>query len=228
MKDIKEKLVQASKAYSDQIVLRAAINAIPQIGGSLDILLSSSGQNFVIKRIEEFVSELSHQIEQLDTSKINYDFFEKEEFYDLIIKAFNSASRTRQSEKLQLYAKIVKGALIEGAEYEEDDPELYLKIIEELSVKELRVAKFLYEIKTLNSTELEEVSKRNGENLNNDAALLSNLYPEFDEDDLISVFVRLERTGLIKEMVGNYFGYAGGLYDITPLFKKLLNFIEKI
>lgn len=33
MKDIKEKLVQVSKAYSDQIVLRAAINAIPQNGG---------------------------------------------------------------------------------------------------------------------------------------------------------------------------------------------------
>lgn len=117
---------------------------------------------------------------------------------------------------------------MEGKEYEKDDPEMYLRIIEELSVKELRVAKILYELKTFNSTELEEVSKRNAENLKNDAALLSYFYPEFDEDDLISIFVRLERTGLIKEMIGNYFGYAGGLYDINPLFKKLLNFIEEI
>jgi len=229
MDDIKNKLVQASKVYADQTIVRAAINAIPFVGGSLDILLSSSGQNFVIRRIETFISELNNQIGQLDKSKINHDFLEKEEGFDLIIKAFNSASRTRQNEKLKLYAKIIKGALTEGKEFQEEDPELYLQIIEELSVKELRVAKCLYELKEIKKINPEEDNPNgNQDGMTNDAWWLSKKYPEFDKDELVSIFVRLERTGLIKELVGSFIGYGGGQYLINPLFRKFIDYIGEI
>lgn len=224
MNDIKNKLVQVSKIYADQTIIRASINAIPFVGGSLDILLSSSGQNFVIKRIETFISELNNQIEQLDKSKINHTFLEKEEGFDLIIKAFNSASRTRHNEKLKLYAKIIKGALTEGKEFQEEDPELYLEIIEELSVKEIRVAKCLYELKEIEKENI----KDNQDGFGNDALWLSKKYPEFDKDELTSIFVRIERTGLIKELVGSYLDYGGGMYLINPLFRKFIDYIEKI
>lgn len=228
MDDIKNKLIQASKVYGDQIIIRAAINAIPYVGGSLDILLSSSGQNFVIKRIESFISELNNQIEQLEKSKINYTFFEKEEGFDLVVKALNSASRTRQNEKLKLYAKIIKGAITEGKEFQEGDPELYLQIIEELSVKEIRVAKILFELKEIEKENAESNNTNNNEDDQNDALWLSSKYPEFDKDELISIFVRLERTGLIKELVGSFIGYGGGVYLINPLFRKFVNYIENI
>lgn len=222
--DIKNKFVQISKVYADQTLIRSLINLIPNVGGSLDLLLSSSGQGFVIRRIEKFISELNEQIGELTESKINRDFLEKEEGFDLIVKAFNCASRTRQNEKLKLYAKIIKSALTEGKEYQEEEPELYLKIIEELSVKELRVAKCLYELKEVKK---ENLNKNYG-NFNNDALWLSSKYPEFDRDELVSVFVRLERTGLIKELVGNYFDYEGGQYLINPLFKKFIDYIGEI
>lgn len=221
MDNIKSKLVQISKGYADQTMIRAAINLIPAVGGSLDLLLSSSGQNFVIRRIEKLISELSEQIGELNESKINHAFFEKEEGFDLVIKVFTSASRTRQNEKLKLYAKIIKGALTEGKEYQEEEPELYLQIVEELSVKELRVAKCLYELKETKSKDSENIN-------NNDALWLSNKYPEFDKDELVSILVRLERTGLIKELVGNYFDYDGGQYLINPLFKKFIDYIGEI
>jgi hypothetical protein len=229
MDNLKDKLVQASKVYADQTVVRAAINAIPYVGGSLDILLSSSGQNFVIRRIETFISELNDQLGQLDKSKVNHDFLQTEEGFDLVVKAFNSASRTRQNEKLKLYAKIIKGALTEGKEYQEDDPELYLQIIEELSVNELRVAKCLYELKEVKKKNPEQ-DNPNGkqDGMTNDAWWLSKQYPEFDKDELVSIFVRLERTGLIKELVGSFLGYGGGQYLINPLFKKFIDFIGEI
>jgi hypothetical protein len=224
MEDIKNKLVQISKGYTDQTVIRTLINLIPHIGGSLDLLLSSSGQNFVIRRIEKLISELNEQIGELNKSKINHDFLETEEGFDLMIKAFNSASRTRQNEKLKLYAKIIKGALTEGKEYQEDEPELYLQIIEELSVKEIRVAKCLYELRQV---ETENINL-NSEHINNDASLLSLKYSEFNKDELVSIFVRLERTGLIKEQVGNIFDYDGGHYLINPLFRKFTDYIGEI
>ncbi len=224
MNELKDKLVLASKVYGDQILLRAAINAIPTIGGPIDILLSFSGQNFVIKRIETFIKELNEQVSQLTEDKINKDFLTTEQGFDLIVKAFNSASRTRQQEKLRLYSKIVKGTLIEGKEFEEDEPEMFLRVIEELTVKELKIARCLYELK-----ETKEQNENDGIDCGeNDADWLSNKYKEFDKDELISIFIRLERTGLIRELVGMYMGYMGGRYLINPLFKKFMTFIDEI
>lgn len=59
----------------------------------------------------------------------------------------------------------------------------------------------------------------------NDAWWLSKKYPEFDKDELLSILVRIERTGLIKELVGSFIGYGGGQYLINPLFRDFMNFI---
>lgn len=225
MDELKDKLVQASKVYGDQILVRAGINVIPFVGGSLDILLSSSGQNFVIKRIETFINELNEQVSQLTNDKINKDFLTTEQGFDLIVKAFSSASRTRQQEKLKMYARIVRGTLTEGKDFAEDEPEMFLRIIEELTVKEFRVARCLYKLKETKDQQGVDDGIDRG---NNDADWLSNKHREFDKEELISIFVRLERTGLIRELVGMYLGYMGGRYLINPLFTKFMTFIDEI
>jgi hypothetical protein len=45
--------------------------------------------------------------------------------------------------------------------------------------------------------------------MTNDAWGLSKHYPEFDKDELISIFVRLERTGIVKKLVGSFIWYGG-------------------
>ena len=228
MDELKDKLVQASKVYGNQTLLRVGINAIPFVGGSLDILLSSSGQSFVIKRIETFINELNEQVSQLTEDKINKNFLTTEQGFDLILKAFNSASRTRQQEKLRMYARIVNGTLTEGKDFEEDEPEMFLRIIEELTVKELRVARCLYELKEPKEPKDQQGADDGIDRGNNDADWMSNKYKEFDKGELISIFVRLERTGLIRELVGMYLGYMGGRYLINPLFKKFMKFMDEI
>lgn len=225
METIKDKLVRASQIYGEQTIIRAGVNAIPFVGGSIDILLSSSGQTFVTKRIENFIYELQNEISFLQKDKINNKYLESEEGFDLIIKSFNSASKTRQQEKLKLYARIVAGAITEGKEYDEDEPELFLKITEELSVKELRIAKCLYEYK-----ELKKIKKdvESGNKDTTDAYLLSQTYPEFKKEELISILVRLEKTGLVRELVGMYLGYMGGQYLINPLFKRFMTYMQTL
>ena len=49
---------------------------------------------------------------------------------------------------------------------------------------------------------------------------------DLNEIDFGIALGKLARTGLIKEIVGMYMGYKGGLYLITPTFKKLMNFIK--
>lgn len=226
-KTVEDKLTKASQAFAEQTYLRAGLNLIPYIGSSLDILLTSKGQSFVIRRIEEFIHQLQTELSELQDNQVNKDYLETEEGFDLIVKAFSSAARTRQQEKLKLYARIIKSTLNESKKYEEDEPEMFLKIVEELSVKEMRVAKCLYELKEANKYDPEEnIPKDKEDGTGNDAWKLSKQYPEFDNDELISTFVRLERTGLIKEVVGTYMGYTGGTYLINPPFKRFMDFID--
>lgn len=220
------RLIKASEIYGNQTLIRAGINAIPFIGGSLDILLSSRGQTFIVKRIEQLISNLEVEISKLDESKVNTKYLESEEAFDLIVASFNYAARTRQREKLQLYSQIIRGAITQSKQFEEEEPELFLKIVEELSVKELRVAKCLFELKELKTVDpADETSESYQNGMSDDAYWLSKHYPEFNKDELISIFIRLEKTGLIKELVGSFIGYGGGQYLINPLFKKFMTFI---
>lgn len=226
MEELRNRLIQVSKVYGDQAFLRAGINVIPFVGGSIDILLSSSGQKFVIRRIENFINELDKQVRLLGEDKINKEFLSTEQGFDIIIKAFGSASRTRQTQKLNLYARIVRSSLSWGIEFEEDEPEIYLRIVEELSVKELRVAKYLFELKEIRRKNPEWIDPDvDRKDMKNDILWLSKKYPELNEDELVSSLVRLERTGLIRELVGTYMDYQGGDYLINPMFKKFLDFL---
>jgi len=123
---ISDKLAIASQMYAEESVLRAAISSVPYVGGALDIMFSSRGQSYIIRRIEGFIEELKEQVSHLEESKINHEFLETEEGFDLLVKAFNSSARTRQQEKLKLYARIIKESLTAGKEFEEEDAELYL------------------------------------------------------------------------------------------------------
>jgi hypothetical protein len=157
----------------------------------------------------------------LKNEEINRLYLNSEEWFDLIIKAFNCASKTRQQEKLRLFAQIVKNSIVVGKDFEEDEPELYLKIVDELTPIEMRVAKCLYDL--IDKNQKNDVNK-NGAN----GIILSAEYPEFSSEELTSIFVRIERTGPIRELNGSYYGYEGGTYLINPLFKKFKTFIGSI
>jgi hypothetical protein len=53
-KEISNMLSKASHVYLDQTAIRALINAIPYVGGSLDVILVSKGQKILEHRIQNF------------------------------------------------------------------------------------------------------------------------------------------------------------------------------
>lgn len=225
--NIGDKLLEVSKAYNKQIIIRAGICAIPYVGGSLDILLSSKGQKIVSNRIENFIKEIQAEISSLKVDQINNDYFESEEGFDLIIAAFNSAVRTRQKVKLNLFAQVIRSVITKDKEFDEDEPELFLKLIEELTVKEFRVAMLLYALRETLKDDPENESLINKQNdMTNDALILSQQNPEFEYEELVSILVRLERTGLVKEMVGSFIGYGGGKYLVNQLFIRFVHFLK--
>lgn len=213
---MKDKLSRLDEAYSKKTGWRALVNLIPYVGGSLDVLLTSKAHKLTEQRIESLLAELAQQVGTVDESKIDKDFLESEEWYDMVFRAFEKAIRTRSLEKIKLYSKILVGSLTnpDNRDHSED----FLEILSELSETEVRLARIIYDLREVHLWD------RDGQGLP-----MPNKFLEqctfIDRNDLPFYMNRLEKVGLIDEQMGSFIDYEGGLYKITPTFDKLMKVI---
>jgi DNA-binding MarR family transcriptional regulator len=161
-------------------------------------------------------------MDTLKENMIDRAFLESEEWFDLVVKTFDSAARTRDSEKISLYSRIIRNSVIQSNR-KTHDPEEYLMVLSELTPREVKLAKAIYaqqkDGQKENENELLWVYGKGWKNLAAEAGL--------DGNDLVFLLKRLERTGLIKEITGTYLDYEGGVYVITEVFRKLMNYLEE-
>lgn len=195
--------------YAEESSLRLLITAIPTIGGPLDVWISTKGQKIIEKRTTNLINELKSEMGTIAEDKVNYEFLESEDFFDLIVAAFESASRTKEQLKINLYAKIIKNSVvIEDVDFSSLE---YIKIISELSLQEILVLKQLYETKGMNAF---------------DDSIFSD-FGNMSRDDFIFVLKRIERVGLIYE-----YRQPGGLasssvnYKFSNVLKKINQYLE--
>ena len=183
------------------------------------------GERIGKERLEEFLTLLAGELKTLETQAVRKDYFETPEGYDLLIKALDEARKTRSKEKRDLYARILRGAI---ADFEQGrySAEEYLYLISDLTLKELRVARSLYEApRSMLSDEAWELWR-------NKACRETGM----DEADLSMILSRISSFGLIEPVVvGNdengfwvNIGDPGdaGIYRVTPSFEKLMEFLE--
>ena len=192
------------------------------LGDSLTELAAGKGQQIMEARRDEFLQLLAEHLAALKEQAVRKDYFQTPEGFDLLIKALNESRRTRSKEKRDLYARILRGAIVdfEQGRYSAEE---YLYLISDLTLKELRVARLLYETRP---------GSENGywEEWKNEVCGDLNI----DRDDLSMVLARIEASGLTERVIGTkgskrYIGSTNpgmGYYKVTPGFKKLMNFVE--
>lgn len=78
--------------YADLVVLRASVQAIPYIGGSLDTLLSGRAAQIHLERIDKFINLLAVRLSDLECATANLN---DEAFADLMLSTLEAVSRTR-------------------------------------------------------------------------------------------------------------------------------------
>ena len=214
---------KALEVYCNNSTLRMMITSIPYVGNYLDLFFSTKGQKIVQDRIMFLLDQLQSEVNKIDENSINKDFLESEEFFDLLIKTFEAAVRTKHHEKIQFYAKILLNSVINHncIKYE---PEDYLNILSELSLQELELAKIIY-------------TSQNGVPRKDDESILAwahrcgwdDIIHSYSTrtEDIVFLLKRLERSGLITVIVGLSFGDEGLVYVITARFRKMMRFISE-
>jgi len=218
MKDPATPAKLLSSFYGELNTLRTAISNIPVLGAYIDLTLSMQGQKYVEERLEYLINQLREEMEHIQDAVMNNSFLQTEEGYDLIVRTFSAAAKTRQREKLTMFAKVLRGAYT--FKNEPHDPELYIKLIDELSVRELFVAKIFCELA------ISEDEKEDEEPSTYDAISLSAKHPEYTRDELQFILPRLEKVGLLKILMVTSFGYSEGTYIPTNQLIIFMRYVE--
>lgn len=219
---ISDKIKPAIEKYSGNAILRASISTIPIIGSPLDIFLTTKAQKIINDRIMSLFNELKEELSTLKDRIVDKDYINSEEFIELFMRTIEASTKTRNKEKIKLYAKLLKGA-IKFQDRDKFSPEEYLQILSELTIKELEVAKAIYrqqkQERKKDETELQWALRCGWEKLIKEC-------PSIPEEDFRFIFLRLEKSGLIRELPDGWFG-EGGIFIITDVFRKIMKYLEQ-
>ncbi|MFV1455488.1 hypothetical protein [Bacillus mycoides] len=218
--------LMAEQGKLDQVYTmtkKAIIAGIPTIGASIDAILSSKQAEYKEKRIKELLYFLKAALDKVEKNKIDKEWAESEEFYDLLRNAVESSTKGRSVEKIKMNAMILSNVLT----VENNDnyrPEEYLDTLSELTALECKILLIVYErfqaVQAENGNKIELSRKADWKE-----AIIKQC--SIDKDDLDFVMKRLERTGFIKEITaGAILSYNGGEYYVTGTFEKFMGYLK--
>ena len=187
------------------------------MGQVIDEVISSRGEALAKKREKEFFDEVAENVKNLKEEKLDKTYLGTEEFHDVFIRILENAKKTRQKEKINLYAKIVAGVASIDLNKDEHYVEGYLNIIESLGPREIIIL-----IAICNNKNILENSQSNWINL-----LAPALDKLIDIKDLDYYLQRLSYAGLIKEAAtAGAVGYPTESYEFTTVFYKMAEFFK--
>lgn len=113
--------------YADIVGLRASVQAIPYIGGSLDTLLAGRAAQIHLQRVEKFASDLAHRLAVVESAVANLN---DEAFADLMLSTFEEVARTRSDQKRSRFAEIITNQIAKPMPWEE--PENAVRLLSNL------------------------------------------------------------------------------------------------
>lgn len=206
------------------IASRSKLISVPILGNYMDIVYTETVQ--AIKDIS-----FQNSLEKLDEEKIDKEYLNSLEFYNLLVQTFNMILDEIESDKVIYYSKLIKNSI----ESSKDDRRYtfdYINIVHELSINQMYLLqeiyiqqKDLYKIKEEHPdcTELSLVEKCTDWKKLPD--VLKDKYG-IEENDLNFLLKRTESTGLIHEITGSYWDYSGGTYIMNESLRKFMDSLD--
>jgi hypothetical protein len=129
-------ITRLSARYEDEFPLRAVIQALPMIGGSLDTMLAGFGARWKYERLADVLSRLDLRLRTVEHYESLPDIEPSQPLYDFTLQVFDHVIRTRSATKREAFAAIAARQVIQPKPWE--DAEAATAVLGDLS--ELDVA----------------------------------------------------------------------------------------
>jgi len=215
--------------YTDQQLFRTLVQMIPGIGPLVDVALAIPGTKRKQQRLDLLLWSLYKGLilieQKLSTQEIEAgrSFMETEAFEDMLSAAIDSSQKTRSREKILMNAMILTN-LSSARNDGRYRPEEYINVLAELTSLELDMILIFFRSYDEDTRGESENELGQATRLHAQEKIVEELCIE--PDDLEFILKRLERTGLIKEVIGSYYGYNGGRFTATKTLFRLMEYLN--
>lgn len=209
------------------VVRQLSIYGIP-VGDVIDSLAAEAYNKIHIERAAIFFEELDKgQIE------LTQEVIQSEEFLFSLFAALKASLYTRQKEKVRFFAKLFAKHLTENQFSQADEYDDYLKILDELTFREIYM---LYRLKQYEDTaHLIEVDE-NDEDKDDELRVAGRYWRDFSREmhetlgieypEIAGLLTRAGRTGCYAPITSMTLGYRGDRGKTTRVFEKLVEMID--
>jgi hypothetical protein len=114
-------ITRLSARYADTFPLRAVIQAIPVLGGSLDTMLAGLGARWQYERLADFLSTLDRRLRGVEHYESLPDIEPSEPLYDFTLRVLDQVIRSRSATKRAAFAAIAARQVIQQKPWDEAD-----------------------------------------------------------------------------------------------------------
>jgi len=207
-------------------LVKAAVNAIPAVGGPLGSLMGDFIPTELDKRRDSLLLELEREFKRLE-NKINTETLKKPYFISLFLQSFRSAMAAEEKEKLDCYkAIIINSALIQEPNI--DEMKIMLRITDNLTPLHIKLLKIFIDPPEY-LEENPDIKTRFGNiSMGGVSTLTSAALPNYSSDLTNIASKDLESMGLANGLSGKVTMTVHGILSsrITDFGKKYISFIS--
>jgi hypothetical protein len=218
MKDAKLQLLL--EHYEGNRVIRGLIQLLPfGVGGAIDVVLIRTLENIREERARAFFDELADGNVLVDELLL-----ESEDFLHCYFATAKFALNSRRREKIQMFARLLKSSLTGEGPHDVDEYEDFLRILDELSYRELQALAIMDEFSHTPRTQEQNDLQWTNTFWNEFARRLEDQL-RIPADEVTDFMNRISRTGCYEVFTGGYFDYTGGKGKLSPTYRRLKKFI---
>jgi hypothetical protein len=226
---IAETLNKASSAYGGLYAIRAAIQAVPVIGGPLDTLFTGPGQNWQQKRQLEMLEDIKNRLSDLPTGLASQEEF-TERIADLLVEVLERGKKTSSQEKRKRFAIIfanhVRKVELEGS------ADWAVRMLDDLGDLDFVVLSTIAQVPVqsnnlLAGLRIVRTRDSRGGSKPPDVTSIYAIFPNQDPNVLFGICASLTGLGLLRDEGIGRIGVGGmELLTPTPLAYKFLKWLE--
>lgn len=215
--NVKESILEE---YKNNTVVRGLIQLVP-FGGLIDNVVTTGYNNILVDRAKTFYDELNS-----GEIILTPELIENEDFLHAYFSTLKAALYSRQRSKIRFFSRLLRNGLSDQKINNANEYEDYLKILDELSYREIYILYVLYQCE-ISTPQLESENdlQRSSKFWN---AFLQQVSTDLsiDTNEVPGLINRLSRTGCYIEFTGGYLGYGGGQGKTTGIFHKLMDLLK--
>lgn len=225
-------ITKVSAVYCDKFALRAAIQAIPRFGSSLDTMMAGLGAKWQYNRLEDFISELSKRLSRLEQLDKIPSIEPSESLFDFMMQTFDQVIKTKSAEKRKRFANLVANQFVGQCNW--DEAETALRLIADISDIHIKILDIAIKAPSYKDAfhgrpvvTIEDKSSIES-TFQNKVLYLQDLLPELNDMYIRMICMELLSKNLLSdEGIKSADTIGQGFYSASNLARWLVNWISE-